>query len=71
MKKQEFKNMRRGLGTLQDNFKRSNIWIIGVPEGEEKEQEIELLFEKIVKNFPSLAKELDFQEIQDAQRVPK
>ena len=29
-----------GLRNLQDNFKCSNIWIIGVPEGEE-EQEIE------------------------------
>ena len=63
MKKQEFKNMRRGLGTLQDNFKRSNIWIIGVPEGEEEEQEIEKLFEKIMENFPNLAKETDFQEV--------
>ena len=25
------------LRNLQDNFKCSNIWIIGVPEGEEKE----------------------------------
>ena len=70
MKKQEFKNMRRGLGTLQDNFKRSNIWIIGVPEGEE-EQEIENLYEKIMKNFPNLAKEIDFQKVQEAQKVPK
>ena len=30
-----------------DNFKRSNICIIGVPEGEEKEQEIGNLFENI------------------------
>ena len=29
-----------------DNFKRSNICIIGVPEGEDKEQEIGNLFEK-------------------------
>ena len=30
------------------------------------------LFEKIMKeNFPSLAKEIDFQEVQEAQRVPK
>ena len=29
-------------------------------------------FEKIMKeNVPSLAKEIDFQEIQEAQRVPK
>ena len=37
-----------------------------------KEQEIEILFEKIMKeNFPNLAKEIDFQEVQEAQRVPK
>ena len=29
-----------------DNFKKSNIHNIGVPEGEEKEQEIGNLFEK-------------------------
>ena len=42
-----------------------------MPEGEEEEQEIVKLFEKIVKNFPNLAKEIDFQEIQEAHRVPK
>ena len=43
-----------------------------MPEGEEEEQQIENLFEKIMKeNFPNLAKEIDFQEIQEAQRVPK
>ena len=42
-----------------------------MPEGEEEEQEIENLFEQIMKeNFPSLAKEIDFQEVQEAQRVP-
>ena len=57
---------------VQDNFKHSNIWIIGVPEGEEEEQEIENLFENIMKeNFPNVAKEIDFQEVQEAQRVPK
>ena len=39
---------------------------------EEKEQGIENLFEKIMReNFPNLAKEIDFQEVQEAQRVPK
>ena len=39
---------------------------------EEKEQEIENLFENIMKeNFPNLAKEIDYQEVQEAQRVPK
>ena len=43
-----------------------------MPEGEEEKQEIEDLFENIMKeNFPNLAKEIDFQEIQEAQRVPK
>ena len=63
------KNEER-LRNLQDNFKRSNIWIIGVPEGEEEEQEIENLFEKIMENFPNLAKEIDFQEVQEAHKVP-
>ena len=43
-----------------------------MPEGEEEEQGIENLLEQIMKeNFPSLAKEIDFQEVQEAQRVPK
>ena len=43
-----------------------------MPEGEEEEQQIENLFEQIMKeNFPNLVKKIDFQEIQEAQRVPK
>ena len=41
-----------------------------MPEGEEEEQEIKNLFEKIMKEtFPNLVKEIDIQ-IQEAQRVP-
>ena len=54
------KNEER-LRNLQDIFKHSNIWIIGVPK-EEKEQEIENLFEQIMENFSNLTKEIDFQE---------
>ena len=55
------KNEER-LRNLQDIFKHSNIQIIGVPEGEEEDQEIENLFEQIMKeNFPNLAKKIDFQ----------
>ena len=62
------KNEER-LRNLQDILKRSSIRIIGVPEGEEEEQKIENLFEQIMKeNFPSLAKEIDFQEVQEALR---
>ena len=40
-------------------------------EREEEDQEIENLFEKIMKgNFPSLAKEINMQ-VQETQRVPK
>ena len=42
-----------------------------MPEGEQQ-QEIENLYEQIMKeNFSNLAKEIDFQEVQKAQRVPK
>ena len=38
-----------------------------MPEGKEEEQEIKNLFEKIMKdNFPNMAKEIDFQEVQEA-----
>ena len=69
MKKQEFKKKNEErLRNLLDNFKHTNIWIIGVLEGEEEEEEIENLFEQIMKEkFPNLAQEIDFQE---AQRVP-
>ena len=60
------KNEKR-LRNPQDNFKHSNIWIIGVPGGEEEEQEMENSFEKIMKeDFPNLAKETDFQEVQES-----
>ena len=64
------KNEER-LRNPQDIFKHSNIES-GVP-GEEEEQEIENLFEQIMKeNFPNLAKEIDFQEVRklrDYQRI--
>ena len=64
------KNEER-LRNFQDILKRSNTRIIGVPEGEEEEQKIENLFEQIMENFPDPAKEIDLQEVQEAQRVPK
>ena len=65
------KNEER-LRNLWDNFKLSNILVIRVPEREEQQQENENLFEQIMKeNFPNMAKKRDFQEVQEAQRVPK
>ena len=70
MTKQESKKNEERLRILWDNLKHSNIWIIGLPKGEQ-EQEIETLFEQIMKeNFPNLVKETDFQEIKEAQ-IPK
>ena len=46
-----------GLREMQDNMKRNNIRIIGIPEGGE-EQGIENLFEKVMtENFPNLLRE--------------
>ena len=44
--KTRIQNNEERLRNLWDNFERSNIQIIGVPEGKEEEQEIENLFEK-------------------------
>ena len=45
---------------------------MGVLDGEEEEEDIENLFGPIMKeNFPNLSKEIDFKEVQEAQRVPK
>ena len=55
---------------MQDNMKCNNIRIIGIPEGEEEEQRIENLFEKVkMENFPNLRRE-KVTQIQETQRVP-
>ena len=52
---------------MQDNMKRNNIHIIGVSEGEEEEQGIENLFEKVLmENFPNLMRE-KVTQIQETQ----
>ena len=50
------KNEER-LTNLWDNLKRSNIWITGVPEGEQQQQEIENLFEHKKGKFPQSGEE--------------
>ena len=55
---------------MQDNITCKNIHIIGIPEGEEEEQGIENLFEKVMmENFPNLMRE-KVTQIQETQRVP-
>ena len=51
-------------------MKCNNIRIIGIPEGEEEEQGIENLLEKVMmENFPNLRRE-KVTQIQETQRVP-
>ena len=56
------KRMKRNedsLRDLWDNIKRTNICIIGVPEGEEREKGPEKILEEfIVENFPNMGKEI-------------
>ena len=59
------------LRNLLENSKRANIQIIRVPEGEEEDQAIENLLENIMENCPNLAKKINFQGVEEAQRVPK
>ena len=55
---------------MQDNMTHNNIYIIGIAEGEEKEQGIENLFEKVMmENFPNRMRE-KVTQIQETQRVP-
>ena len=55
---------------MQDNMKRNNIHIIGVSEGEEEDQGIEKLFEKVMmQNFPNLRRE-KVTKIQETPRIP-
>ena len=67
------KRMKRtedSLRDLWDNIKHTIIWIIGVPEEEEKKKGYEKIFEEIiVENFPNMEKEI-VNEVQEAQRVP-
>ena len=58
------------LRDLWDKIKHTNILIIGVPEGEEREKGPEKIFEEIiVENFPNMGKEIATQ-VQKVQRVP-
>ena len=55
---------------MQDNMKCNNIRIREIPGGEEEEQGIENLFEKVMmENFPNLMRE-NVTQIQETQRFP-
>ena len=58
-KMKRMKRMEDSLRDLSGSIKCTNIWIIGVPEGEEKDKGYEKIFEEIiVENFPKMEKEI-------------
>ena len=63
------KGMKRNEGSLRDlwdNIKPTNILIIGVPEGEEREKGPEKIFDEIiVERFPNMGNEIVTQ-VQEA-----
>ena len=62
------KRTEDSLRDLRDNIKRTNIWIIGVLEEEEKKKGYEKIFEEIiVENSPNMEKER-VNQVQEAQR---
>ena len=67
------KRMKRNEDSLRDlwgNIKCTNICIIGVPEGGEREKRPEKIFEKMIaENFPNMEKEI-VNQVQEVQRVP-
>ena len=68
-KEKQIKRNEKNLRDLQDNIKRPNIRIIGVPEEDNKKKGHEKILENIiVENFPKMGKEIATQ-IQETQRV--
>ena len=62
--------MRIMYRSLWDNFRFTNICIMGVLEGGEREHKPGNLFEKtMTENFPNLLKDIDVQA-QEVQRAP-
>ena len=68
-KEKRIKRNEDNLRDLQDNVKRPNIRIIGVPEEEDKKKDHEKILEIIVENFPKMGKEI-ITQVQETQRVP-
>ena len=69
-KEKRMKRIVDSLRDLWDNIKHTNIWIIGVPEEEEKKKWSEKIFEEIiVEKWPNMGKEI-INQVQEAERVP-
>nr|KAF6392652.1 hypothetical protein mPipKuh1_007838 [Pipistrellus kuhlii] len=70
--KQEDKRIQKvedNVSNLWDNFKRTNIRIMEVPEEEREQDTKNILKEMVTENFPHLVKKLDLK-VQEAHRTP-
>ena len=69
-REKRLKKNEESLRELWDNVKRTNIRIIGVPEGEDREKGTEKTLQEIkAPNFPNMRRE-PLTQIQEAQQVP-
>ena len=66
-KEKRIKRNEDNLRDLQDNMKRSNIWVIGVAEEDKKKDHERILEEITVENFPKMEKEI-ITQVQETQR---
>ena len=66
-REKRLKTNEESLRELWDNVKCTNICIIGLPEGEEREEGTEKIFPEIIaENFPNMGKE-PLTQIQETQ----
>ena len=66
-REKRLKTNEESLRELWDNVKRTNICIVGVPEGGEREKGTENIFQEIIaENLPHMGKE-PLTQIQEAQ----
>ena len=66
-KEKRMKKIEDSLRDIWDNIKRTSIWIIGVPEEEEKKKVTQKIFEEIiVENFLNMGKEI-LNQVQEVQ----
>ena len=69
-KEKRIKRNEHNLRDLQDNIKRYNIRIIGVPEEDDKKTDHQKILEEIiVENFPKMGKDI-MTQVQETQRIP-
>uniref|UniRef100_A0A5F9D8F6 L1 transposable element RRM domain-containing protein n=1 Tax=Oryctolagus cuniculus TaxID=9986 RepID=A0A5F9D8F6_RABIT len=69
-KEEEIRNLKHIVRNLQDTIKKTNIQVLGVPEGMEREKGLEGLFSEILaENFPGLEKDREIL-VQEAHRTP-